>query len=190
MNPYYSELSFQFDPLTDMDVALKQILPQRKIDLKYINPKLINIIKSLGLRIHYSECFMRKPGNISPIHSDTHGKTEFVKINWIYGGKEGYMSWFRPKEKSSGSFSYTTANTAYILYKPDEVDLVCKVLTENKPYLIQAGIPHGITNPTETRFCICCLLSYADGRPISMSEAQETLKDFINLVPHDRIELP
>lgn len=182
MNPYYSELSFQFDPLTDMDVALKQILPQRKIDLKYINPELISILKPLGLRIHYSECFMRLKNNVNFIHTDNHGQREFVKINWIYGGKDGYMSWFRPKDESFGSLSYTPGNTAFIRYMPEEVDLVCKLVTENKPYLIQAGIPHDITNPTETRFCICCLLSYSDGRSISMSEAQEKLKDFINLV--------
>ena len=179
MNPYCSELSFNFDPVIDTDVVFQQQVSLQKIDLKYINPELVTLLDSVGLKIYYMECFRREPRNFSDIHVDHYGEDEFVKINWIYGGNRSRMIWYQPKDNAVGELRNTSAKTPYMFYKLTEVDQVAEIITENKPYLIQAGKPHRIVNPLEVRYCVCCLLSNANGELTPMRAAQEKLASYI-----------
>jgi hypothetical protein len=127
------------------------------------------------------ESFKRGPKNKSRIHIDTFtANNEFVKINWIYGGKNSFMNWYYPKSPEAGIKKLTIANTEYIEYLPRDVDLIATHDTQNKTYIIQAGIPHEVINPEEIRYCICCVLRDKFGKKLTMHETKKLLATYIN----------
>ena len=182
MNDFCVELDLDISPLCDGYDITSQSEWQKTISLDYINPKLVNFLSQYGLQAKWLEVHMRTPGYICKIHTDTFtSKGEYVKINWVYGGRNSYMSWYSPKNSKSGTSRLTDIEkTEFVEYQPYEVDLIATYPTHNKPYIVQAGVPHTVINPKETRYCLCCVLQTTSGGKPTMNEVKNLLINYIS----------
>jgi len=182
VNNFCVELNINISPVNEGYDITKRILYQKKISLDYINPELVDFLSQHRLKVTYMEILKRRPGDRTIIHTDTFtANGEFVKINWVYGGNNSYMNWYSPKSSDSGKRKFTGVLTEYIEYLPSEVELIATYPTQNKPYIVQAGIPHEIINLEEPRHCICCVLGDISGNKVTMNEVKNLLINYINL---------
>jgi hypothetical protein len=181
MNDFCIELNTDISPLHEGYDITTQILPQKSISLDYINPKLVDFLDQHQLRVDYIVSFKRKAGTTSLIHSDTFIENDdFVKINWVYGGKNSFMNWYSIKIPKLGDRGLNMIKTQHTLYSPNEVDLIATYYTQNKPYIVQTGIPHDITNPEEIRYCISCVLAKSVGGRPTIHEVKTLLAPYIS----------
>lgn len=127
-----------------------------KIDSKDINTDLLELVDSKDLYVHLLELFYYPPNLIGPssIHIDDvpgdHGK-----LNWVYGGKNSLMFWY--KSKISKQPVKSLIDTYHIEFSQTEVELVYASPVKT-PSIVQAGIPHNITNFGHERWCYSLVL--------------------------------
>ena len=178
MNPYCNPLSLSIPPLIEEFDINRITTHQSFIDIDNINPKIKDLLYDLGIDVSWVELFYRKPGHQGTIHADNLSGN-FTKINWVFKGKNSKMFWFTindtiPKKQ----VKLTMASTEYLQYSLNEVTYVhsCNI---SSPSLVQVGIPHLVTNPTEDRYCLCFVLTNLDGKRLTMQEAQHLLKNYI-----------
>ncbi len=179
MSDYCVYLNLNINPVTIDHVELKKNY-QTPIDWKNINPDFIDLLKNLGIKIRYVESFYSRPFAKQGIHTDCMGG-DYVKINFIYGGRGSQMHWYKVKETSSTPpvVAKTPINTEYIPWKADMVDLV-ESDALNYPSLVQAGCPHNVTTTNEDRLCITVVLSdLITSNRCTMAEAKLKLQEFI-----------
>jgi len=135
------------------------------------------IFESLNLEIILVEVFYSKPFLDSKIHTDCNGG-DFTKINWIFGGENSTMHWYKPKVEKV-STNKTLIDTNFILYESYEVD---RVHTANliKPSLVQVGVPHSVTNNYNHRWCVSVVyINKLTGRRPTMEDSIKIFKDFL-----------
>lgn len=182
MSDYCVYLNLNINPVTiDHDKLKKNY--QTPIDFENINHDFIIFLKNLGIQIWYIESFYSRPYanlNKQGIHTDCMGG-DYVKINFIYGGRGSLMHWYKVKETSSAPavVEKTPINTQYIPWRSDMVDLV-----ESDPLiypsLVQAGCPHNVTTTKEDRLCITVVLvDLITKERLTMAEAKLRLQEFI-----------
>jgi hypothetical protein len=167
--------------------ALPKIINNKQSYITYlnidevVNPDMLTFLKSLGIEPLHCEIFYSVPNFFSGIHVDIkHG--DFTKINWVFGGSESVMNWYRPKNNFiRDENAKTVIDTAYIPYWRDEVEVIhsSQLIT---PSIVQVGVPHNIKNANEPRYCVSLVLStIKDGniyRP-TMAESLSILTDYI-----------
>jgi hypothetical protein len=123
-----------------------------------VSPEMFAFFLSHGLTIG-SEIFYSPPWARTTIHADDIG--DLVKLNWIVGGKDSVMQWWKPNTEKA--IVYTEHNGPTIRYKRHEVSLIHS--TEVKqPSMVQVGIPHNVLNKSEDRWCISLIPVYKDTR--------------------------
>lgn len=166
---FFYPLKFSFNLLQDQ--AFIQSLPKAahtKIPLHYLKDILSNeileLFQTLNLDITILEIFYRSRNVNSNIHIDSAGG-DYAKLNWIFGGKDSKMRWWKPKSLLSGDTRVSDIKTNFISYKPDEVDLLYEAELVT-PSLVQVGIPHNVYNPDyEERYCFSLVYRKNNKRP-------------------------
>jgi hypothetical protein len=120
----------------------------------HINPEIISMLGSVGIKIMLAELFYSPPNFVSFIHADTYAN-DIAKINWVFCSSVSYMNWYHPLVKKE---SIKPGSHAFIPYKPDEVELIesCCITS---PSLIQAAVPHNITNGEKDRWAVSLMLA-------------------------------
>ena len=146
--------------------ARHQLLDRNEISSEYVK-----WIESLGLILDHAEVFFSIPHTYYPIHQDHHTRIDFPKINFIYGGSNSVMNWYKVKPGKIGTMSETKIDTPYVGYAPDEVELLYSKELQS-PSLVQAGVPHNVT-VNSPRWCVSTVYLYPDRRLLSWSDAEK-----------------
>jgi hypothetical protein len=76
-----------------------------------LNPRLVDLLNSVGLEVTLVEIFCRRPSKRTVIHTDGAGG-DYVKINWVLGGAGSTMEWYQPRP---GQQKPVATNTIYLL---------------------------------------------------------------------------
>lgn len=148
---------------------------------KYLTDDIKKFFKGHGQEIYLCEIFFRYKNYSSGIHSDGKIPGDYSKINWIFGGEDSEMNWYKVKEtyvdKDTNSMTPIRSNSKQ--YTPNDVELA---YSENfrGPALIQVGCPHNIRNGNYERFCVS--IAFKDptlGRRPTIAEAKEIFKKYI-----------
>ena len=143
-----------------------------------INPTMLEFLAEIGLHIYYCELFYSRPNFFSQIHVDANAfRKDFTKINWIFGGKDSVMNWYKPKDnitKLEESVPSGPNSLSYKMYQKEEVDLLHSSPL-GIPSIVQVGIPHNIINPTEDRYCISLAIATNKYNKIYRLTIQESL---------------
>jgi hypothetical protein len=149
--------------VTEKDSIKGGIFPIKEQDSRFVS-----LLNTLDLAIVHSEIFYSPPGAKLFIHIDgpSLGKP-ICKINWIFGADGSFMTWYKLKDETTTmSVSKTAIGTDYLFLKEEECDESWRAEVR-QPSLINAGIPHSMTNPTnEYRWCMSYVI--ADKRTKSL----------------------
>jgi hypothetical protein len=173
---YCKSLNLTMSPLINESDIVKQTERHVEVNINRINPVLHATLKLLGVRVSYAECFRLNPYQVNNIHTDT-VRGDYIKINWIYGGKDSTMSWYTPNTESTKNLMLTATGTTYENYELDEVTLVHKQQLHN-PSLVQVGVPHDVQNYSELRYALSFVIAKEDKR-LTMNEAIELFSNYI-----------
>lgn len=184
MTTYYHNLNFDISLLKDNHsiTDLPKIVNGKKlyhslISIKEnINPAMLDFLAEIGLHVYYCEMFYSKPNFFSQIHIDANAtRRDFTKINWVFGGEDSVMHWYKPKHDTDRPVEYIPASKLpYSSYQHHEVDLLYSANLKT-PSVVQVGIPHNITNPVEDRYCISLALATNKDNTIYRPTMQESL---------------
>jgi hypothetical protein len=145
----------------------------------HLHNDLINFLKSLGLSVVFFETFALPKNSTEYIHTDQLSG-DYVKLNYIFGGKNSVMNWYSVNPGVNKIPSLTAINTSFLKYESDEVELLHSQ-TVGFPSIVQVGTPHSITNPETWRICISLIIHDCNHKQVSMSTAQEIFKNYIVL---------
>jgi hypothetical protein len=174
---YFNQINIPVNPLIDTYDLSSQVTMHERIDIANVNPDLISLFRTKNIEIKMVECFYRKPMQCSSIHIDRYGG-DYIKFNWVYGGKNSIMRWFEVNEGiSNNSILTTTINTPYISYKVNEVTQKCVTKTDPGTYIVQVGVPHQVVNFNEPRHCLS-MVPYINDQRITMDQAVILFKEF------------
>ena len=159
-------------------------LPRSNISIldqkKYLNNEIFKFFDLLNLNLFLVEVFYKSPGDTGGIHVDVI-IGDFTKLNWVYGGGDSKMNWYKPFDNKHIVLQKTTANTPYISYSRHQVEKIEDTIIKN-PTLVQVGVPHDVSNVTEDRFCISFVFrDNITNRRLTMAESLERFKDYISI---------
>jgi hypothetical protein len=174
MNPYCVDLNWNIpllSPHVDINIFKKKY--HTKGDITDIHPLMLQHLASKGMKISLLETFYSEPNYTQPIHIDVDGG-DYSKLNWVFGGNNSLMHWYKLKNGVSEKLKITSIGTIYSNYDIDQVELVHSQ-TIGKPSLIQSGIPHNVTTSLEERLCICLVIINNNEDRIPMQKAIELL---------------
>jgi hypothetical protein len=131
-------------------------LPEDRLDGQFLK-----LLRLAGLAVKHAEIFYR-PGtgqNMDAfIHTDGHQVVPgFAKINYIMGGSNNLMKWWRPKAVTEKNNMTTPIGTKYLKFSEEECIELDQVDMRGL-YVVNAGIPHSVSMSSGTienpRICI------------------------------------
>jgi hypothetical protein len=126
--------------------------------------------------------FYTPPGQQCGIHIDGFAVTDRASVNFVQGGKDSLMHWYKLNPNVGTTKQVETqAGTPYTLYEPHQVEHVFSHAVK-WPSIVQVGVPHNITNQANgPRWAISCDISYktAPEAGLTMSQALEAFKQWM-----------
>jgi hypothetical protein len=174
------DINLNLNPLKEgIDVKSYGTEIHTRFSISDINPDLIILLERLDLKILLVELFYTKPHTFTGIHIDVTGG-DYTKLNYIFGGKDSLMMWYKVKDNVVKSTSKTSINTSYISYNPLEVSLIDK-RSVRFPSIVQVGIPHNIINYSEPRYCLSIVLVRNTGERLTIKDSIELFSNYITL---------
>jgi hypothetical protein len=172
------DLNLNIHPFKEgIDVNSYGTTSHTKISLNEINNDLISLLATLNLTIGFAELFYTAPHVFTGIHTDYLGG-DYIKLNYIFGGKDSFMYWWKPKPNIIKTPLKTPIDSFYVSYKQPEVDLIDKKSVKF-PSIVQVGIPHNIQNFKEPRYCLSFVLRNQNDNRLTMAESIEIFKDYL-----------
>ena len=148
-----------------------------KIPLSDINNDLISIFENLNLTLIFAELFYTHPFSFTKIHVDLLGG-DYTKLNYVYGGENSNMCWYKQKNEIQKSPSITVIDSSYISFNLNEVYLI-DTQPIKFPSIVQAGIPHNVRNSNNPRYCLSLVLVKQDNTRLTMAESIEIFNSYI-----------
>jgi hypothetical protein len=158
-----------------------------------LNSKYIIFLAKLGLVIDHIEIFHSVPELFTPIHSDVSQvpftKGDIIKLNYVYGGKNSVMNWWKvnegvthtvslnSREDNTGGMNSETIKGEAHNYKLEDLTWLHSSAIGH-PSIVQVGIPHNIQNREEERYCLSVVL-LKDGKRLTMSDAKAIFAQYI-----------
>lgn len=125
--------------------------------LSQMNKDFLEFIESLGLFVHFGEYFYTAPNTCLRPHTDTIEITDVVKLNWMRGGSDSAMEWYKLKPNKTLQKSKTKINSTFSGSRIEDVDLVYSA-SVGTPSLVNVGQIHGVVNFNEPRHVVCAVL--------------------------------
>ena len=145
-------------------------------------PEFEQLLLSNGVAILSSDRFYIEPGGGLWPHHDCDHENNYAKLNFVYGGKDSVMAWFKLNPGKELTTALTDANNKYSsVASLDDITEVHRA-TVGFPSLVNAGCIHGVRNgTTEPRICYSYVLAYAENptQNLDWDHAVERLKNFI-----------
>lgn len=191
MNKFCINLDIDI-PVLSSGVDLEKFQQQQhtQVAITDINPTLISWFKQYNINIAHPESFYQPVRLSTFIHSDsayigdTHCQGDYVKLNWVFGGKNSRMNWFdiSPDTKHT-MHKKSKILTDFRSYQEHELKLAHTQAIGN-PSIVQVGVPHNIYNPTEPRLCISVPIVHVDtdNQRVTFDQACTIFKDYIALL--------
>jgi hypothetical protein len=175
MNQYCIPIAIDLYPLIK-DIREYQRIPYQNVSVDNINPKLISFFNELKISLIGFSIFYKPASSlqIKP-HSDFEGG-DYVKLNFVYGGKNSKMIWYRVKNNIQDHSTYITGNTGlHTSYNFSDVEKVYEHHV-GCPSIVQVGVPHSILNTEEPRWCLSMVMVDDRGEKIPMQEIKNILQ--------------
>jgi hypothetical protein len=112
----------------------------------------INLLSLLSVP-YFINLFYGPPGASTHIHVDQH--LAGWAINYAWGSTDSIMRWYSIKDGCVPKSGMTTANTPYMFYEPNQVDVIEEKVV-NGLCLVNTSIPHSVHNfdKINSRWCI------------------------------------
>jgi hypothetical protein len=130
--------------------------------------------------IEVVEVFYLFPNDTMSIHSDRAIPGDYAKINWIYGGKDSVMKWYKILGAPAAPTYTTPIDSPSLQYEAAEVELAHEQ-TVGHPSLVQVGCPHNVVNGLNERFCVSIVFKHkSNQKRVTMNEAINAFKEYIN----------
>lgn len=133
-----------------------------KLPIERLNKEFVDLLDRAGLEPHHAEIFYR-PGNGKDmdafIHTDGHVIVPgFAKINYVVGGANNLMKWWRPLvDVTEKNIMTTPIGTKFMYFEEKECELYDQVDMQGL-YVVNAAIPHSVEMSTGTvdtpRICV------------------------------------
>lgn len=151
-----------------------------KLDLSTeITQEVKDFFDQHNFYIEIVEVFYLFPNDSMSIHSDRAVPGDYAKLNWIFGGKDSVMNWYKVLSSGTAPGYITPINSPSLQYKAAEVELV-HAQTVGHPSLVQVGCPHNVINGPEERFCVSVVFKHKATRTrVAMHEALEVFKEYV-----------
>lgn len=153
-NQYYSKLLPPAN-LSHCDVDHLTGRVEMKMNLSMINDKIHEWLASINIAIHNARCLYKAPGISGSLHidraDDVHGNIS--RLNWVFGGEDGYTEWFKPLPDYTPIAYPNYLNEMITTYDTEKCTSVCKAYL-NGLNLINTGVPHIAKNgQSSPRYC-------------------------------------
>jgi hypothetical protein len=178
--PNCVDINLHIDPLKEgLDIKSYGTTKHMEIPLNDINYNLISFLSTLNLTIAFAELFYTLPFSVTVIHLDAFGG-DYTKLNYVYGGNNSFMNWYKQKNNILNSLSTTIINSPYISYTKHQVVLI-DTQQVKFPSIVQVGIPHNIHNFEEPRYCLSLILRKHDNTRLTMAESIELFTEIISI---------
>jgi hypothetical protein len=175
MTDYCIPLTLDFYPL-NKSITEYGTIPYQPIDPKDINLKLYDFFKQYNLALTSFGLFYKSTPNFIKPHTDCEGG-DYVKINYIYGGKDSKMIWYKTKDITHTKEGATGKPGSFIPYDLNEVEKIYEQ-TLSEYNMVQVGIPHNILNMLEPRWCLTIVVRHqSDYSRVTMKD----IKNILNL---------
>ena len=175
MTDYCIPLTLDFYPL-NKSITEYGTITYQSIDPKDINLKLYDFFKQYNLALTSFGLFYKPTSSFIKPHTDCEGG-DYVKINYIYGGKDSKMIWYKTKDIIHTKESATGKPGSFIPYDLNEVEKIYEQ-TLSKYNIVQVGIPHNILNMLEPRWCLTIVVRHqSDYSRVTMKD----IKNILNL---------
>lgn len=115
--------------------------------------------KNLGIDFKHALLFYRGPNTTSKeAHVDTHATShKFVNfaINWVIGGRESSMHWYKlPDMKVASVVKDPTTSVPYTTFQFKDLEPIESCSISDQITLVKTEIPHSITMGSDPRWCI------------------------------------
>lgn len=183
MNKYCVDVEFNMPCIvSDFDPTIYKKRHHHSLDTNNFTPEFLELIDSLNLKITWAEIFYVRPSSIKDyrVHTDSTGG-DYIKMNWIFGGRGSKMQWFDIKSGVVKQPVKTVIDSFYFSYNSEEVSLA-HGQPVRFPSIVQVGVPHNIYNPVEDRYCVSIMFrdKTTDDR-ITMEEAIQRFSKYIIL---------
>tara|TARA_R110000868_G_scaffold2429_1_gene17981 strand:- start:539 stop:1084 length:546 start_codon:yes stop_codon:yes gene_type:complete len=180
MNSYCNYLNF---PHIDIDLSIykKNKRNQIRVIKDIMGVELNDILHKLNIDIQWVEVFYLGFDSDHTIHCDGHELDNKAKLNYIVGGKDSVMTWYKPVSEDKIEKRTSPANTIYLSINKE--DVIATYNTEMKKgfYLVNVGEFHNVWNKNEDRYCLsACLIDSRTSYRLNFNELQQRLKDYIN----------
>jgi hypothetical protein len=179
---YCYNLNLDIKPLK-FDLELKDVqCSHENYSVNDVNPELVDFLSQRNIKVTWVEIFHKDP-SVSPygqIHLDEF-RGDFVKLNWVYGGEDSFMCWYKENYPVEEVIQSTEINTPYIGFNIYEVSMVHKERLQG-PCVIQAGIPHNVIMGKQYRHALSMVLEDSSSnrrRRLPYSESVTAFADFI-----------
>lgn len=184
---YCINLATPVSPNQSIITRISPTITNRQVNRHFVispadrDQEVVKWLDSLELSVKHTELFFTAANGGRPIHTDGPiPDNDLVKINWIYGGANSTMRWYRQREGTAPHIKETVIGTKVVAHDPSTVDLVYEAHVK-RCALIQVGIPHSVYNPDEERWCISYLIGYkSTGMKIPWDIAVSRLSSFID----------
>lgn len=177
---FFHKLNIDLYPIQNFDIKKVQF-PHSQIPLEYLNPEFKNWLSQINLYVSFMELYYKKVlTHKLSIHIDSE-PGDYVKLNYIIGGKNSSMNWYKIKDNIdvSKQLTKTSGNTTCTTVEEHQSDLIYSKYLQGLN-LVQVGVAHDVYNPEEVRYCICCLIRDKKNKHrITMSEAEQRFNKFI-----------
>lgn len=179
MNKFCVDLKSSLKLLNDDYDPFSAPMGHTTLDTKHIREDFLKLIDSLNLKLLYVEIFVKGPDYGPGVHVD-HGRIDQAKINWVYGGKDSCMTWYKiiPNKVRDIKLNVTPINSYSVVYPEHTVEEIHKQEVKC-PSMIQSGIPHGIYTKDDSRWCYSAVLLTKDNKRLTFDAMLELFKDFI-----------
>jgi hypothetical protein len=187
MNTYCAEINIPIQPLLNFDVydpwrarrTMAGYANLEYISLERLNPELVDYLSKRNLQVSQVDILYCEPGQSHAIHVDqpyveNFIEGDYVRINWIYGGSDSKMIWYRLKDPANKPPSNR------MIYNKDHVEEIYSQ-TVLGTQIVQIGVPHTVMAGSERRYAVCCHIVSRNISPsrVTMARALEIFQDII-----------
>ena len=167
---FCKSVSIPHDPVLNVNMITNIRRYHVKLSLTALNIEFVEYLKNLNLHISFVEVFYTRPNVITDIHIDAN-PGDITKINYIYGGLDSQMIWYKQNNDMVGQKKITSVDSDYVAFNNDEVTPVFADSLIN-PSIVQVGVPHNIINKNQARHCLSIVINENDKR-VTMERAIE-----------------
>lgn len=180
--PWAVDSNDQFDYLWKSDSAQHFGFP-----VDQLSPTFLDWAKSRNIHISFAEIFyLPAHCTVRRIHTDLdHITDQCSKINFIIGGEDAPMQWFKLKDSAQSLFDINTAPTTvnkkqvspYLSWIRDDCELIDETILAGAN-IIHAGIPHVVFTNEKPRIAISVVLQCkATRKRLSVEEAAARIEE-------------